>query len=54
MENLIFKMKGWNGVKSVQYLLNKPYKTIRMHKQQPTLSKKTKITHLELILTQSL
>ena len=29
--NLIIKMKDKNGIKSVQYLINEPYRTIRMH-----------------------
>ena len=33
-------MKGYNGIKSVHYLLNEPHKTIPMHQQQHTQNKK--------------
>ena len=46
-------MKCYNGIKNIQYLLNKPNKTIRMPWQQHTQSEKTKITQLEFILAHS-
>ena len=46
-------MKGWNGIKSVHYLLTEPHKRIRIYKQLHSYNEIMIITQLEIVLIHS-